>query len=215
MFNIQCVGVLPFHLFYFIFRCECPLGRTGDLCDLYTDLCLSSPCHHGATCHHEVDRYRCECPTAYAGVNCEIQIDPCDPNPCFHGSECKLNSTVANGYTCSCSKGFLGLRCEAKINECLAEPCKNSGTCVENISEPGYVCQCGGMYTGQQCEVKIEGCLVEPCYNGGQCVHRGESKYSHVYPHSFFLSCLRLQSDMTVIPYWEVKQTKHMRKGKA
>ena len=176
-FTVLVTSVAIATWFISIFRCECPSGRTGDLCDLYTDLCLSNPCLNGAFCHHEVDRYRCECPSAYAGVNCEFQIDPCDPNPCFYGGKCQQNSTVANGYTCSCAKGFLGLRCEAKVYECASGPCKNSGTCVENISEPGYVCQCGEIYTGQFCEVKKDGCMISACYNGGQCVPSGGSEY--------------------------------------
>ena len=46
---------------YLFNRCDCPAGRTGDLCEEIVDTCLSNPCQNDGTCLHEGDRFVCQC----------------------------------------------------------------------------------------------------------------------------------------------------------
>lgn len=80
---MKCVSVLSFHstaaftasdtlLFRSIqpvggLRCRCPLGFTGENCETEIDLCYSSPCLNGGTCHHTEGGFNCRCPHKYTG----------------------------------------------------------------------------------------------------------------------------------------------------
>ena len=40
---------------------------SGQLCEVDTDECASSPCEQDGTCDDEVNGYTCECPDEYIG----------------------------------------------------------------------------------------------------------------------------------------------------
>ena len=43
------------------FRCDCPVGFTGERCEININECESSPCLNDATCLDDVGEFRCAC----------------------------------------------------------------------------------------------------------------------------------------------------------
>lgn len=74
------------------FRCRCPPGFVGRLCEQNAaGGCSTRPCANGATCHDLVDgsSFVCSCPTGYAGHRCnETLLGSCVSGPCRHGATC-------------------------------------------------------------------------------------------------------------------------------
>ena len=177
------------------FVCECPVGKTGILCQL-DDACLSHPCQHGAACETSpIDgTFKCDCPKGFRGSDCSEDIDECIPSnssissnysphsssvsgtlsryrppavdgPCEHGGVCV---NTLGSFRCHCQPGFTGARCENNINECDSSPCLNDGTCLD---ERGYFrCVCMPGYAGNRCQKEIDECESNPCVNGAVCV---------------------------------------------
>jgi len=59
------------------FRCSCPPGTKGLLCEIDDDDCVSGPCVNGGTCVDRVGRYECVCPAGFAGDRCEADVNEC------------------------------------------------------------------------------------------------------------------------------------------
>ncbi|GAB6032010.1 hypothetical protein CHUAL_010385 [Chamberlinius hualienensis] len=59
------------------YRCNCPLGYTGQNCEIDNDECQSQPCTNGGTCVDETNGYHCNCPVAYTGERCQEMRDNC------------------------------------------------------------------------------------------------------------------------------------------
>jgi len=74
------------------FRCRCPPGFSGRLCELNTvDGCSSGrpACANGATCYDLVGGdFLCSCPTGYTGRRCDESVGACVSHPCRYGVTC-------------------------------------------------------------------------------------------------------------------------------
>lgn len=94
----------------FPFRCECPQGFTGPLCQHNLNECESSPCVHGI-CVDQEDGFRCFCQPGFSGDLCNFEYNECDSNPCVNG----LCIDHIGTYSCQCSKGYQGKQCHIKV----------------------------------------------------------------------------------------------------
>jgi len=45
------------------FRCDCPVGITGERCETNIDECASQPCLNDGTCLDDLGNFRCVCVT--------------------------------------------------------------------------------------------------------------------------------------------------------
>lgn len=156
------------------FRCQCPFGRLGSLCEII-DICSSASqphCKNGGRCESLADtrfvvRNRCTCVGGFWGVTCEL-FNPCFSTPCQNGGICMNDSN--SSYTCECPLGYYGDRCQNR-NPCQPDPCHGS-ICI-NTSSSSYVCQCKGGYYGRNCD-QYSACLSAPCLNGATCTSAGD-----------------------------------------
>lgn len=164
------------------FRCDCPPGTTGVICDSDIDECASTPCLNGGKCKNDVNSFNCICPSPYGGVLCQIRITPCQPNPCNNSGVCsEVNETLftSTSYECACPQGYNGTNCEILWNHCLQPKCQNHGTCIptsDSTASPpshSYKCLCEPLFTGQDCETDydpVDECASSPCVSG-TCVN--------------------------------------------
>lgn len=146
------------------FKCECPAGFSGSLCDLNIDECQSHPCTNNGRCLDNVNGYTCECVLGFTGMDCEVNIDDCATVVCRNGGTCH---DLINDYNCSCAKGWTGKLCMEDINECEFNPCGNNGQCVNLLGS--FTCTCSPGFTGERCETNIDDCTPNPCQNHGIC----------------------------------------------
>ncbi|XP_064532622.1 protein crumbs homolog 2 isoform X1 [Pseudopipra pipra] len=138
-----------------------PLGCAG------ADVCASSPCLHGGTCHDLFDAFRCACSAGWGGWRCQDNLDDCQPSPCVHG-DCR--DAVAD-FQCECFRGFIGKRCDINVDDCVRHQCLNGATCVDGVY--GYSCKCPPQFSGPRCEWPFppQQCGKNfTCLNGGRCV---------------------------------------------
>ena len=49
------------------FRCQCPSGYTGSLCQHNIDNCKPNPCVNGGVCKDKLNGYDCDCPAGFSG----------------------------------------------------------------------------------------------------------------------------------------------------
>nr|XP_034974523.1 protein jagged-1b-like isoform X1 [Zootoca vivipara] len=175
------------------FRCVCPPGWSGELCQHEVTDCLSQPCSHGGTCKDLPDGFKCLCPPQWTGKTCQIDVNECQKNPCLHARGCK---NLIGGYFCDCLDGWTGTNCniskdggpqwgatciqesEQRENSCQRQ-CRNGGTC--QVKDGRHLCTCREGYTGAECETELSACGGAPCLHGGQCQEM-ENK-------TFFCSC--------------------------
>ena len=113
------------------FKCLCPRGFTGALCDTAIDLCMSSPCMNNATCTAVNSTFRCTCPPGFYGYRCEFERNECASQPCLNGGVC---IDQINSYSCKCPIEFTGPNC-ATIS--CVNYCFNGGNCLQDAS--GFV----------------------------------------------------------------------------
>uniref|UniRef100_A0A915MCX2 Uncharacterized protein n=1 Tax=Meloidogyne javanica TaxID=6303 RepID=A0A915MCX2_MELJA len=86
-----------------LFKCICPEGWTGPLCELPWGYCSENPCQNGGSCvtdNLNEKGYVCFCKPGWSGVNCEDKINNCLINPCLNGGIC-FNSM--NAFRCYCT----------------------------------------------------------------------------------------------------------------
>ncbi|KAJ8256218.1 hypothetical protein COCON_G00200820 [Conger conger] len=130
------------------YRCVCPAGLTGDLCQDDVDECSSNPCAAG-TCHDQTDGFLCQCPAGLLGVTCQEDVNECERDSCFPGVVC-VNS-------------FGSYRC---------------GTCPPSLQGDGRTCTApdrnrGDVSSGPPRAVDVEvRCASRPCFPGVQCLDR-------------------------------------------
>ncbi|XP_066270508.1 uncharacterized protein [Branchiostoma lanceolatum] len=146
------------------FKCVCPKGFAGDLCETNIDDCAAQPCKNGATCKDGLNGFTCVCPAGYAGDLCETNIDDCAAQPCKNGATCQDG---LDGFTCVCPAGYAGDLCETNVDDCAAQPCKNGATCQDGLD--GFTCVCPAGYAGDLCETNVDDCAAQPCKNGATC----------------------------------------------
>ncbi|CAJ0583605.1 unnamed protein product, partial [Mesorhabditis spiculigera] len=173
------------------FRCVCPSGFAGSLCQ---EVC-SLKCNEGHCVRGPTGSEHCACKPGFYGKQCEIQgdptdvctndtdcetgfrcmdngagetvctKDPCATAPCAPNAKCIVEQ---DDFRCECGTGFAGRLCDADINECELTPCKNGGTCIN--TEGSYECKCTDGLHGPFCEDLPSQCAPNPCNNAGQCV---------------------------------------------
>ncbi|XP_070537578.1 uncharacterized protein [Ptychodera flava] len=56
------------------FKCICPSGISGDLCNVEADSCHDNPCADGATCVAGIVGFQCVCPSDKIGDRCETAV---------------------------------------------------------------------------------------------------------------------------------------------
>ncbi|XP_038077194.1 protein jagged-1-like [Patiria miniata] len=161
------------------YSCYCPPGYHGQLCQINTDECVSSPCLHDGTCEDRVNAFDCHCAPGYEGLRCENETDECTSSPCEYGRcvdlvngfECACTVECQNGYcdagVCRCTEGYEGEDCSVLIDYCSSSPCAK-GTCVPLFDS--FRCECDPFHEGEYCEKMIENpCSLSPCNGNGQC----------------------------------------------
>ena len=105
------------------FRCACPSGTAGDLCEFDTvDDCLSSPCQHAGTCLDRAAGHQCRCPPLWNGLDCETFDDG------FEGGvghrvttppSTAVQRDVADCVRNQCSDKAHNGRCDVRLSGCL------------------------------------------------------------------------------------------------
>ena len=167
-----------------MFACQCRNGYEGDLCEIDTDECASSPCQNGAYCTDSttsvtvpVDAYSCSCAAGYAngvcwyssmvtvapypelcsvalGGNCDVDVDECSSSPCQHGSTCSESTTNVDIWPHKFS--------------CSCAPGFAGGMChYDYIAE--YAQECNifmGNNGGGVCGIDVAECISSPIQNG-------------------------------------------------
>ena len=124
-------------------RCMCPIGFTGDLCDVDINDCVSNPCVNG-NCTDMVAGYTCVCDPFWTGTNC----DTCLISNCAR-CDSKMNPPVC----VLCNTGFRLPNC-TKV--CSPNPCQNGGTCSPQGSSD-FTCMCPRGWTGTTCTMCAKG----------------------------------------------------------
>lgn len=56
------------------YRCECPVGLTGQHCQTNVDDCQQDSCLNGGTCLDELDAFSCLCTTGFEGNQTSILV---------------------------------------------------------------------------------------------------------------------------------------------
>ncbi|XP_061425508.1 protein delta homolog 2-like isoform X2 [Lethenteron reissneri] len=146
------------------FRCNCPRGYTGKVCEIDIDECSPNPCQNGGRCIDGSASYTCDCAQGFTGTRCETDIDECISDPCQNGGQC-VNG--AGSFTCNCLAGYTGTLCDSDIDECSSGPCQNGGQCVNGADS--FTCNCLAGYTGTLCDLDVDECASSPCLNGARC----------------------------------------------
>ena len=141
------------------YRCNCPYGFKGAMCEIDQDLCADlKPCKNGARCDKLKQDYQCNCPIGFTNKNCSTNIDDCTDNICQNGAHC---IDGVGGYSCECAIGFSGKYCTIKTRQlaeyvsssvCQNSDCQNNGVCFQPPGSSEYVCRCPSGYEGKKCE---------------------------------------------------------------
>ncbi|XP_033106725.1 cadherin EGF LAG seven-pass G-type receptor 2-like isoform X3 [Anneissia japonica] len=91
-----------------MYRCDCPLGFTGNYCKTEINFCYSNPCGNNGECIQKEAGYTCMCYGGFTGVNCEINYneDRCEDEHyiCKNGGSCA--NFLEGGFECICEVGF-------------------------------------------------------------------------------------------------------------
>ncbi|KAG8515122.1 Protein crumbs-1, partial [Galemys pyrenaicus] len=153
--------------------CICPAGYAGRFCEMYHDVCVSSPCHNGAVCQGGVNSYSCfSVPGYQAGTVTWRWIN----------NEATCLSEIGR-YTCICPLGYSGINCELEVDECWSQSCLHGATCQDTVGAD--LCGCAPGFLGDRCKLNIDECASQPCLSGGLC-QDGANIYSCDFTGSGF-----------------------------
>lgn len=142
------------------YHCDCPIGRTGVLCERTYETCSDGFhfCFHGGRCMtgikdaHGNEQHYCDCGEAehdgqpYAGKYCEAEaVEVCGEAAeygkvfCTNGGTCRDSFLEHLDQPCVCEVGFEGPHCEyrsaAGVPDCELD-CQNGGKC--QIGDKNY-----------------------------------------------------------------------------
>ncbi|KAG8514465.1 Protein jagged-2 [Galemys pyrenaicus] len=143
------------------FRCFCPSGWEGELCDTNPNDCLPDPCHSRGRCYDLVNDFYCVCDDGWKGKTCHSREFQCDAYTCSNGGTCYDSGDT---FRCACPPGWKGSTC----------------TIGEGSAGAGWVAGTPGLTSWVQRwlvrpAAKNSSCLPNPCVNGGTCVGSGDS----------------------------------------
>ncbi len=126
--NSQCLnnGTLIIDLKSNSTKCMCPLGFTGDQCEIGYNLIFQRKKINLKSIHL-----------------IRSDIHPCKINICQNGGDCYIDSNSL--VTCVCSNEFTGTFCELKSDICLGKPCAENSTCATRPNGE-YMCLCQRIY---------------------------------------------------------------------
>ena len=124
----------------FGFKCLCPPGYSGDLCEIKNpNSCEVNPCRNGGTCQAFGSLgYICICPSACSGYNCS----QCTNIP----STSPISSTIPSTKPASSTSST-----RPTLDACSSSPCLNGATCQLTVT--GYYCICTPECSGNTCNV--------------------------------------------------------------
>lgn len=76
------------------FRCQCPNGFNGTICETPIDYCaVNNRCQNGGTCRNlpESASIACDCPEGFTGVYCQDDVNECANVPplCQNNAQCQ------------------------------------------------------------------------------------------------------------------------------
>uniref|UniRef100_A0A3Q2VZY8 Delta-like protein n=1 Tax=Haplochromis burtoni TaxID=8153 RepID=A0A3Q2VZY8_HAPBU len=154
------------------FKCFCPDGWEGSLCDEWIFLsvdvneCSRNPCQNGGQCVDLLNDFYCNCVDNWKGKTCHSpKNSTCDSGPCENGGTC-----VGGGdaYTCICKDGWEGPTCSQNVDDCNPHPCYNGGICVDGVN--WFRCECAPGFAGPDCRINIDECQSSPCAEGSTCM---------------------------------------------
>jgi probable HAF family extracellular repeat protein len=138
------------------FKCSCPSGFSGPICDFEENECDADPCVNGGECADGAGRYTCTCPDGFSGTRCERTVSSCEDEPCLNG-DC---IDEAGEYRCECNPGFDGRNCEIDHDDCQENPCEHGGTCSDRVN--GFECECPETWDGATCDADVDECAENP-----------------------------------------------------
>lgn len=89
------------------YKCSCPPGTSGALCEENEDNCAPEPCFNGGTCRDLINGFECNCPPGFVGAYCQGVVNSCLNKPCDPAG---THSCVPllNDFRCECKEGFQG-----------------------------------------------------------------------------------------------------------
>eukprot|EP00794_Sanderia_malayensis_P011918 gene11918-13152_t len=159
------------------FRCACPIGYGGTVCER-----LECQCQNKGRCVRDntAEPYRCLCQVGFNGTLCETQAGDCRTNNCSGHGQCDLR---LEGYVCNCQAGYYGEQCQNYSNICIQNMC-GRGICVlnGNATGGGFTCVCPQGYQGRFCEFDHNECAINLCQNGGTCREDAINSYTCYCP---------------------------------
>lgn len=137
-------------------KCACPLGYTGQFCELI-DYVFSGICGNGGVVAVNGGIKYCKCNIGFYGKTCS----PTCEKFCLNGGVCSI---VSGSPRCTCPLGFSMNRCQKK--SCLYN-CMNGGNCDVNTGR----CVCRTGFSGPACTLVT--CNTATCIrtcNSNLCV---------------------------------------------
>ena len=156
------------------FKCQCPDGFRGSVCEeideCFPNTACGDPEFQGVCVDGNCD-FSCACIGGFSSSGgdsktCDVRPTDCSANPCLNGGTC---SDTTLPITCECifgtdpaNNGFC-----VDLVDCTPDSCKNGGTCVDAIL--GFSCICPDGFIGSDCSISINECSATTCVKGGVC----------------------------------------------